>query len=85
MRDRCGSFSKVAIVLSRAGVRFGDLCVGREWFGGDGGGDLGRGLPPCRFDWSAARAEARLLCELGLGWLSFALCRGCHVCCRGFD
>ena len=84
-RDHCGSFSKVAIVLSRAGVQFVDLGVGCEWLGGDDGGDLYRGLPPCLFGWSAARAEARLLFALRPGCLLLTLCRGCHVCCQGFD
>ena len=66
-------------------VQFVGRGVGREWFGGEDGGDLDRGLPPCLFGWSAARAEARLSFALRRGWLSLALCQGCHVCCRGFD
>ena len=85
VRDRCGSFSKVATVLSRAGVRFVHLGVGRKWFGGDDGGDLDRGLPPCRFGWSADRAEARLSFALRQGWLFLALCPRCHMCCQEFD
>ena len=51
-------------------VRFVGRGVGREWFGGDGGWDLDHRLPPCRFGWSAARAEASLSFALGRGWLS---------------
>ena len=66
-------------------VRFVGRSVGREWFGGEDGGDLDRGLPPCRFGWFAARGEARLSFAVRRGWLSLALCRGCHVCCGGSD
>ena len=48
--------------------------VVREWFGGGDGGELGRGLPPCRFGWSAARAEARLSFALWQCWLLLELC-----------
>ena len=73
-------------MLSRAGVRLVDFFVGREYFVGDDEGDFDRGLPPCRFGWSAARDVARLLFALWRGWLSLALGGGCCVClCSMFD
>ena len=50
-------------------VRFVGRSVGREWFGGEDGGDLDRGLPPCLFGWSASCDEATL---------SFAMRRRCR-------
>ena len=50
--------------MGRGGVQFVGRGVVREWFGGGDGGDLGRGLPLCRFGWSAARAVARLMFSL---------------------
>ena len=44
-------------MLSRAGVQFVDLVVGCECLVGDDEGDFDRGLPPCRFGWSAARHD----------------------------
>ena len=41
-------------------VRFVGRSVGREWFGGEDGGDLDRELPPCLFGWSASCEEATL-------------------------
>ena len=73
-------------MLSRAGVQFVDLVVGCECLVGDDEGDFDRGLPPCRFGWSAARAVARLLFALWQGWLSLALWQVCRVClCSAFN
>ena len=66
-------------MLSRAGVGFVDLVVGRECLVGDDGGDLDRGLPPCQFGWSGARAVATLLFALWRDWLLLALGRECRV------
>ena len=66
-------------------VRFVGRSVGRKWFGGEDGGDLDRGLPPCWFGWSAACAEARLSFALGRGWVSLVEFGGCHVSSEGFD
>ena len=71
-RDRCGSFSKGAIMSAVLGrdllvvVCFASLVVVVE-------GILVVGSPPCRFGWSAAYAEARLSFALGQGWLSLVL------------
>ena len=48
-------------MLSRAGVRFVDLVVGSECLVGDDEGDFDCGLPPCWFDWSAARAVVEVV------------------------
>ena len=48
-------------MLSRAGVQFVDLVVGRECCGGYGEEDRDRGLPPYPFGWSTTRAVARLV------------------------